>query len=203
VRVGIGLPAAVPGLSRAPGGSGSRERGVGGGGTTRQPRIVTGRYSSLADDADMIADDESGGRARDRTGRGRWVDVATNARKAGHHQQSQASRQAVPASGGRSVDAASPCRRPTRQRKQLISTDFVKPSDRLEPSTPSLPCAPIGNRSQPVATVLACWSRFRGSCICHRLPLVATARLHKRSIPVAGIPDEKGIRGPRSHRPEG
>jgi len=70
-----------------------------------------------------------------------------------------------------------------------------KPSDGLEPSTPSLPCAPIGNRSQPVATVLACWSRFRGSCICHRLPLVATARLHKRSIPVAGIPDEKGDSG--------
>jgi hypothetical protein len=35
-----------------------------------------------------------------------------------------------------------------------------KPSDGLEPSTPSLPCAPIGNQSQPVATVLACFGRF-------------------------------------------
>jgi hypothetical protein len=32
---------------------------------------------------------------------------------------------------------------------------LCKPSDGLEPSTPSLPCAPIGNWSQPVATVLA------------------------------------------------
>ncbi len=65
---------------------------------------------------------------------------------------------------------------------------LFKPSDGLEPSTPSLPCAPIGNWSQPVATVLACLSRFRSVRICHRLPPVATARLHKRSIPVAGIP---------------
>jgi hypothetical protein len=42
-----------------------------------------------------------GGRARDRTGRGRWVDVATKARKAARHQQSQASRRAV----RRAVDA--------------------------------------------------------------------------------------------------
>jgi len=33
---------------------------------------------------------------------------------------------------------------------------FAEPSDGLEPSTPSLPCAPTGNRWQPVATVLAC-----------------------------------------------
>jgi hypothetical protein len=57
-----------------------------------------------------------------------------------------------------------------------------EPSDGLEPSTPSLPCALIGNPSQPTATVLACWSRSRGTPICHRLPLVATALLHKRSI---------------------
>jgi hypothetical protein len=30
---------------------------------------------------------------------------------------------------------------------------FAEPSDGLEPSTPSLPCAPTGNRSQPAATV--------------------------------------------------
>ena len=64
---------------------------------------------------------------------------------------------------------------------------FLKPSDGLEPSTPSLPCDPIGNRWQPVATVMACFSRFSGLSICDRLPLVATARLHKRSILGAGI----------------
>jgi hypothetical protein len=31
---------------------------------------------------------------------------------------------------------------------------LCKPSDGLEPSTPSLPCAPLGNRSQPTATAL-------------------------------------------------
>jgi hypothetical protein len=32
----------------------------------------------------------------------------------------------------------------------------IPTSDGLGPSTPSLPCVPIGNRSQPVATILAC-----------------------------------------------
>jgi hypothetical protein len=36
---------------------------------------------------------------------------------------------------------------------------FAEPSDGLEPSTPSLPCTPRGNRSQPTATVLACFCR--------------------------------------------
>jgi hypothetical protein len=58
---------------------------------------------------------------------------------------------------------------------------FFKPSDGLEPSTPSLPCDPIGNRSQHTATVFACFSPFRRSVICHRVPLVAPARLHRRS----------------------
>ncbi len=58
----------------------------------------------------------------------------------------------------------------------------LKPSDGLEPSTPSLPCAAIGNRSQPTATVFASLSRFRGLPICHRLPSVATALLHRCSI---------------------
>jgi hypothetical protein len=39
-----------------------------------------------------------------------------------------------------------------------------------------------GNRSQPTATVFASLSRFRGRRICHRLPRVATAGLHKGSI---------------------
>ncbi len=58
-----------------------------------------------------------------------------------------------------------------------------KPSDGLEPSTPSLPCA--AKRLPCVATGCgsACLSRFRARPICHRLPLVAPARLHKCSMP--------------------
>ncbi len=43
----------------------------------------------------------------------------------------------------------------------------------------------------PTATVLACFRRFRGLFICHRLPLVAPARLHERSILSAQIRGEK------------
>jgi hypothetical protein len=57
-----------------------------------------------------------------------------------------------------------------------------KPSDGLKPSTPSLPFWGQGNWWQPTATVFVCLSRFRGHPICHPLPLVATALLHKRSI---------------------
>jgi hypothetical protein len=57
-----------------------------------------------------------------------------------------------------------------------------EPSGGLEPPTPSLPFWGRGNWSQPVATVLACFGRFPGPRTCHRLPLVATARLHRRSI---------------------
>jgi hypothetical protein len=39
--------------------------------------------------------------------------------------------------------------------KAPISGAFAEPSDGLEPSTPSLPSRFGGNRSQPVATVLA------------------------------------------------
>jgi hypothetical protein len=39
-----------------------------------------------------------------------------------------------------------------------------------------------GNWSQATATVFACLSRFGGRRICHRLPRVATAGLHKGSI---------------------
>src|SRR5207253_8474237 len=70
----------------------------------------------------------------------------------------------------------------TKGRKELISRNFLKPSDGLEPSTPSLPCAPGGNRRQSTATVPACLSRFRAPAICDRLPPVAPARLHRRSI---------------------
>jgi hypothetical protein len=74
---------------------------------------------------------------------------------------------------------------------EQIPANREKPSDGLEPSTPSLPSRFCGNWSQPVATVLACFRRFRGLPICHRLPLVAPARLHKRSILSAPIRDEK------------
>jgi len=53
----------------------------------------------------------------------------------------------------------------------------LEPSSTVERGT-SLRSAPIGNWSKPVATVLACFSRFRGPAICHRLPVVATARLN-------------------------
>jgi hypothetical protein len=46
-----------------------------------------------------------------------------------------------------------------------------------------LPSRPGRNWSQPTATVLACFGRLQGRPICHRLPLVATALLHKCSIP--------------------
>jgi hypothetical protein len=59
---------------------------------------------------------------------------------------------------------------------------LYKPSGGLEPSTPSLPWNASGNRSQPTATVFGCLSRFRRIHICHRLPPVATAGLHKGSI---------------------
>ena len=63
-----------------------------------------------------------------------------------------------------------------------ICRAFSKPSDGLEPSTPPLPCHFHGNRSQSAATVFASLSRSCGRPMFHRLPPVATARLHKRSI---------------------
>jgi hypothetical protein len=59
---------------------------------------------------------------------------------------------------------------------------ILEPSDGLEPSTPSLPWNDSGNWSQPTATVFAYSSRLRSCSICHRLPPVATAGLHKGSI---------------------
>src|SRR5919201_4458820 len=45
----------------------------------------------------------------------------------------------------------------------------------------SFPCAPNGDRSQPMATVFACLGGFCARAICDRLPLVATTGLHKGS----------------------
>jgi hypothetical protein len=44
---------------------------------------------------------------------------------------------------------------------------WPKPSDGLEPSTPSLPVWEPGNWSQPTATVFARLSRFAPFLICH------------------------------------
>jgi hypothetical protein len=44
--------------------------------------------------------------------------------------------------------------------------DFAEPSDGLEPSTPSLPWNDSGNRSQPTATVFACFRDFEVGSIC-------------------------------------
>jgi hypothetical protein len=52
-----------------------------------------------------------------------------------------------------------------------------KPSDGLEPSTPSLPWHDLGNWSQPTATVLPSLRGFPCSAICYRLPPVASAGL--------------------------
>jgi hypothetical protein len=58
----------------------------------------------------------------------------------------------------------------------------VKPSDGLEPSTPSLPCAPKPLPWVATGCRLACLSRLGVDCICHWLPPVAPAGLHKCSM---------------------
>src|SRR5439155_1205926 len=60
--------------------------------------------------------------------------------------------------------------------------EFLKPSDGLEPSTPSLPWNVSGKRWQPAATVLACFRHFRADPLCRLLPPVATTGLDKGSI---------------------
>jgi len=66
-------------------------------------------------------------------------------------------------------------------RNSLYAGTNRKPSDGLEPSTPSLPYTCARNQRQPAATVLACLSRFRTGPPCHRLPPFAPALLHKCS----------------------
>ena len=79
-------------------------------------------------------------RACARAGRGRWVDVEPKRRKRALRQRFAALSEKNSPASGRSVDAETRPRRPCRQRKELISRNFVKPSNGLEPSTPSLPC---------------------------------------------------------------
>jgi hypothetical protein len=70
---------------------------------------------------------------------------------------------------------------------------FAEPSDGLEPSTPSLPCAPKRLPWVAIGCRSAYLSRFRGLPICDRLPPVAPAWLHKRSIPLLRLLMGKGI----------
>jgi hypothetical protein len=77
-------------------------------------------------------------RASPRAGRGRWVDTGPRARKAAPRHGYRASRKTFPAGRGRSVDVGIRNGYDQTQQKSLISSDFSKPSDGLEPSTPSL-----------------------------------------------------------------
>ena len=75
-------------------------------------------------------------RARPRTGGGRWVDVGPEACKAAQRLGFQALQERLSAGGGRWVDVEAKKRRDGSRRKGLISRNFSKPSDGLEPSTP-------------------------------------------------------------------
>jgi hypothetical protein len=79
--------------------------------------------------------------------------------------------------GDRSRDDQRPAREPTRRQKRPFA-GLCEALFRTRTETPSLPSRFSGNGSQPMATVLACFRRFRGLFICHRLPLVAPATLH-------------------------
>jgi hypothetical protein len=57
------------------------------------------------------------------------------------------------------------------EEKAPMCSAFAKPSDELEPSTPSSPFDARGNQSQPMATDLACFSGFSSG---GDLPLIAT-----------------------------
>src|SRR5207247_603081 len=61
--------------------------------------------------------------------------------------------------------------------KKAICWPFVKPSDGLEPSTPSLPCPPKRLPWVVTGCRSAYLSRFSRPPICDRLPPVAPARL--------------------------
>ena len=65
------------------------------------------------------------------------MDAAGNARKPAHQQGFQATPSAPREVGGRSVDVEAENRRLIRKQKELTCRNFVKPSDGLEPSTPS------------------------------------------------------------------
>ena len=78
-------------------------------------------------------------RARARESGGRCVDVDPTGLEACHGQRFKAEAEGIQHSGGRSVDVAARTRRHPSLRKGLICRENAKPSDGLEPSTPSLP----------------------------------------------------------------
>jgi hypothetical protein len=78
-------------------------------------------------------------RTRSRAGRGRRVDVAPNTGNIDANARFSLSTSATSPHCGRSVDAAPRHPHPNRRRKERLSRNFLKPSDGLEPSTPSLP----------------------------------------------------------------
>jgi hypothetical protein len=91
-----------------------------------------------------------GSRRRARAGGGRWVDAGANARKAARQYGSATSRKRLADGGGRSVDVDARTGCVVDAREGLIDSRYsAKPSDGLEPSTPSLPFAPVHARSSP------------------------------------------------------
>ena len=62
-------------------------------------------------------------------------------------------------------------RRRCRSRRQKSAGLLSKPSDGLEPLTPSLPCDPVGSRWQSVATI----------------PLVPAVRVFARAVPLPSV----------------
>jgi len=83
---------------------------------------------------------------------------------------------------------------PRSHRLRLHARAFLEPSDGLEPSTPSLPCAPEPLPWVATGCRSACLSGFWRCSICHRLPPVAPAGLHKCSIPSQWITDGQTAR---------
>jgi hypothetical protein len=67
-------------------------------------------------------------------------------------------------------------------RRTKASTSNEEPSDGLEPSTPPYHCAPKRLPGAATACQSGCLSRFLGGRVCDRLPPVASAGLHKRSM---------------------
>ena len=67
------------------------------------------------------------------------MDVATDARKPAQQQPFVAPPNATSEARGRPVDAETQSRRLPGEQKELINRNIAKPSDGLEPSTPSLP----------------------------------------------------------------
>jgi hypothetical protein len=109
--------------------------------------------------------------ARARAGGGRWVDVVPKPRKRAQQQEYEASPAPRPPERGRSVDAAARSRRSCRQRKELISRKFAKPSNGLEPLTPSLPSqadATAGGRLQVTSRLSRSWSSLPVAVCCAR-----------------------------------